>query len=115
MNEQGTCFSFILLSSSTESVRVPLSIGICLAFHRNDAFSKNPEAEVRERYGKELSATELVVAEHVETYGSITSSKAMELSGLSERGSQQLLKRLAERGIIEKVGAGRNTRYVLSL
>lgn len=103
--------------------RVP--IGTCLIFHRNDAFSKNPEAEVREsaekcgkvreRYGKELSATELVVAEHAETYGSITSSKTMELSGLSERGSQQLLKRLAERGIIEKVGAGRNTRYVLSL
>lgn len=76
--------------------------------------SKLKCGKVRERFGKELSAAELVVAEYVESNGFVTTSKTIELTGLSERGSQQLLKRLIEKEIIEKVGAGRNTRYVMS-
>ena len=104
-----------------EYKRVP--IGTC-----KDAFADNPELQVRdsagkvrekcgkvrERYGKELLSSELNVAEFIESEGKASTREIMAQTGLSERGTQQLLKRLIEKGIVEKDGTGRKTRYTLS-
>ena len=109
-----------------EYKRVP--IGTCFIFHRKDAFADNPELQVRdsagkvrekcgkvrERYGKELLSSELNVAEFIESEGKASTREIMARTGLSERGTQQLLKRLIEKGIVEKDGTGRKTRYTLS-
>ncbi len=70
--------------------------------------------KVRERYGKELLSSELNVAEFIESEGKASTREIMAQTGLSERGTQQLLKRLIEKGIVEKDGTGRKTRYTLS-
>lgn len=37
----------------------------------------------------------------------------MDLLETTDRGAQLLLKRLVEKGLVQKVGAGRSTRYIL--
>ena len=66
---------------------------------------------VRGTYGEDLTANELSVAEIIERQGTTTSHEIMSRSGLSERGVQGILKRLIAKGVIEKVGAARSTRY----
>ena len=101
---------FASLASTNSGNDVEFPTGTSRAEMRE---SSGKFGKVREKLGKELSAEELTVTEYAETNGSITSAKAMELTGFTDRGSQLLLKRLVEKGILNKVGAGRNTRYVL--
>lgn len=69
---------------------------------------------MRERFGKGLSENEFAVAEAIETMGFASTSEVMMAVGLSERGVQGVLKRLAERGVVLRTGAGRSTRYKLA-
>ena len=68
---------------------------------------------VREAYGEDLTANELSIVEIIERQGTTNSHEIMSRSGLSERGVQGILKRLIAKGVIEKVGAARNTRHRL--
>ena len=98
--------------------------GTKLTFHRNAPFAANLESDVREsagkcgkvreRFGKDLSENEFAVAEAIETMGFASTSEVMMAVGLSERGVQGVLKRLAERGVVLRTGAGRSTRYKLA-
>ena len=98
--------------------------GTKLTFHRNAPFAANLESDVREsagkcgkvreRFGKDLSGNEFAVAEAIETMGFASTSEVMMAVGLSERGVQGVLKRLAERGVVLRTGAGRSTRYKLA-
>lgn len=94
--------------------------GTKLTFHRTDPFAANPAREVRkgagkvrERCGKNLTEIELAVAELIEELEIVTTRDVMEHSGLSERGVQGVLRRLIKKGVAEKIGAGRTTRYRL--
>ena len=52
--------------------------------------------------------------EYIEEHGSVTTPVVMDLTGLKERGAQKLVGRLADSGIIKRLGASRSTRYVLA-
>lgn len=105
-----------------EYIRVPS--GTKLVFHRNDAFAANSElpmresarkcAKVRERFASQLTEAEMILAEHVEEKGSITTTDAMEVVGLQRRGTQKMLNRLIEAGALKRVGGSRNTHYVIN-
>lgn len=113
-NEAGIRVEYVKVASGTK-----------LIFHRNDAFATNSGSQVRESTGKcgkvrekyveTVSASELAVLEYIENHGSITTQSAMEITSLKERGAQKLMRRLIESGIVKRVGAGRNTRYVLAI
>ena len=104
-----------------------IPFGTKLTFHRNDPFGENSELEaresarkvretagkVREKCGKKLSDKELQALELMEELGDASRQEIMEHISLSERGTQQLLTRLASIGIVTKIGSGRNTRYKL--
>lgn len=113
-------------------MRVPS--GTKLIFHRNDPFSAKHTDSVRESAGKlretfgkrsgnvrdkvqelniRLSDKELMIVESIEKNGSITTQEAMVLLNINERPAQKLLKKLINEEIITRVGAGRNTYYVL--
>ena len=49
----------------------------------------------------------------MEEQGSVTTGEVMELLGITDRGAQLLMRRLMEKDVAEKVGAGRSTRYRL--
>ena len=87
-----------------------------LTFHRNAPFAANLESDVRESAGKcgKGSGKAFAVAEAIETMGFASTSEVMMAVGLSERGVQGVLKRLAERGVVLRTGAGRSTRYKLA-
>ena len=95
--------------------------GTKLTFHRRDPFAANSELNVREssgkvrdKFGMSLTESELAVVLLVEERGIVSSRDVVELSGITERGAQKLLRRLIEKGAIEKVGAGRSTRYKIA-
>ena len=104
-----------------------IPFGTKLTFHRNDPFGANSELEVqdsvgkvretarkvREKCGKKLSDKELQALELMVELGDASRREIMEHISLSERGTQQLLTRLANIGIVTKIGSGRNTRYKL--
>ena len=69
---------------------------------------------MRERYGKGLSENELAVAEFIEARVSVSTPEIMEGIGLSERGTQGILKRLMEKGVVQRTGASKSTRYVIA-
>jgi Fic family protein len=50
---------------------------------------------------------------HLFLFGSVSTSQLMRLAGISRNTAASRLRALAERGRLERVGAGRNTRYVL--
>ncbi len=105
-----------------EYVKVPS--GTKLIFHRSDTFESllDPQmresagkcGKVRERYGKTVSEAEMAILEYIEEHGSITTSTVMQVTGLKERGSQKTLRRLMDSGIVKRLGASRNTRYILA-
>ena len=68
---------------------------------------------MREKFGKDLSSTEVAVADLIQEQGIVVTHDIMERFSLSERGAQRVLRRLIEKGVAEKVGAGRSTRYRL--
>ena len=67
--------------------------------------------KVREKCGKDLTGTELAVAEYIEARVVATTREVMGRFSFSERGAQGVLRRLIDKGVVEKVGAGRSTRY----
>ena len=69
---------------------------------------------MRERCGKDLSESELAVAEFIEERISASTPEIMEQTGLSERGVQGILKRLVDKGVVMRTGASKNTRYVIA-
>lgn len=69
---------------------------------------------MRERYGETVSEAEMAVLEYIEEHGSITTPMVMQVTGLKERGSQKTLRRLMDSGIVKRLGASRNTRYILA-
>ena len=69
---------------------------------------------MRERCGKDLSENELAVAEFIEARASASTPEIMEGIGLSERGTQGILKRLVEKGVVQRTGASKSTRYVIA-
>ena len=101
-----------------------ISFGTKLTFHRSDPYAENPAKQVREsagkcgkvreRYGKGLSENELAVAEFIEARVSVSTPEIMEGIGLSERGTQGILKRLMEKGVVQRTGASKSTRYVIA-
>ncbi len=95
-----------------EYVKVPS--GTKLVFHRSDTFASTLCPQVRERYGESVSETEMAVLEYIEENGSIITPMVMQATGLKERGTQKLLRRLMDSGIVKRLGAGKNTRYVLA-
>lgn len=95
-----------------ECVGVPS--GTKLAFHRNDALAASPKAKVRERFAGRLTEPEMLLSEYVEESGSVTTTDAMGIVGLQRRGTQNMLNRLIDAGVLRRVGRGRSTRYVIN-
>ena len=99
-------------------------IGTCFIFHRRDAFDEHAEPEVRDSSGKvresarkcakDLSEPEATVVARLEEIGSISTAEVVKMNDMSRRGAQMLLNRLIEKGIVEKTGVGRSTRYRLT-
>ncbi len=108
-----------------------VSFGTKLTFHRNDPFAVHdaPESsgkvrdnsqefgkssgKVRERFAFDLSESEKPVVQLMYEQGAITTPEVMALLDITDRGAQLLLRRLIEKGVAERVGAGRSTRYRL--
>lgn len=102
--------------------------GTKLTFHRRDPFAGDREPEVhdssqkfaivRDTLGKglveELSEVELVAMELVITNDGTTTPEVVEALRVTRRGAQKLLSRLIEKGLVERTGAARSTRYHLS-
>lgn len=91
-----------------------MSFGTKLTFHRNDPYAENPASEVRESARKTLSENEISVAEAIEVSVSTSTPDIMTAIELSERGVQDVLRRLVEKGVAVSTGAGRSTRYRLA-
>ena len=127
MESYGTGIGRIKALCDEAGVRVEymrVESGTKLVFHRNDAFAAKTDTQVREsagkcgkvreKYGNALSESEIEVLEYIEEHGSVTTPVVMDLTGLKERGAQKLVGRLADSGIIKRLGASRSTRYVLA-
>ena len=50
----------------------------------------------------------------MEEIGSISTAEVVKMNDMSRRGAQMLLNRLIEKGVVEKTGVGRSTRYRLT-
>jgi ATP-dependent DNA helicase RecG len=105
-----------------------ISFGTKLTFHRRDPFADDREPEVRNSSQKfamvrntlgrdladGLSDAELVAMELVIINDDTTTPEVVEALGVTRRGAQKLLSRLIEKGLVERTGAARSTRYRLS-
>lgn len=98
---------------------VPSPVGLT---PRSDSAGRTPNSsgKVRESSGKVrkksysgLSTTESSVIEMMSEHGLVTTSEVMELLDITDRGAQLLLRRLIEKGFVQKTGASRSTRYRL--
>ncbi len=54
------------------------------------------------------------IKEGMQSIGSISTAEVVKMNDMSRRGAQMLLNRLIEKGIVEKTGVGRSTRYRLT-
>ncbi len=101
-----------------------ISFGTKLTFHRLDPYDENPAEQVRDtagycgilrdKFGDELSDTELSVIKFIGENGRVTASEVMGHEQLGERWTQTILKQLIEKGIVQRTGAARSTRYSLA-
>lgn len=62
-----------------------------------------------------FSASERAALALIEEEGAVSTSAVMQRTRLSERGVQRLLARLTAAGAVERIGAGRSTRYVAAV
>lgn len=102
--------------------------GTKLTFHRRNPFAGDRKPKVRDSSQKfaivrntlskdlvdELSEVELATMELVITNDGTTTPEVVEVLGVTRRGAQKLLSRLIEKGLVERTGAARSTRYRLS-
>ena len=61
-----------------------------------------------------MSDTELSVIKFIGENGQVTASGVMEHEQLGERWAQTVLKQLIEKGIVQRSGTARSTRYSLA-
>lgn len=104
-----------------------VSFGTKLTFHRRDPFANNGELQawhgsqkfaiVRNTLGEDridgLSESEMAVIELIISDDGATTPDVVDALGVTRRGAQKLLSRLIDRGIVERTGAARSTRYRL--
>ncbi len=68
--------------------------------------------EILNKIEKQLNETELKIMEYVKSTGRITRKEAEEILSLKKTQTVQILRDMLDKGILIKIGAGRNTSYI---
>ena len=96
----GTAPEFLIAQNS---IKVILPKAICKT---DDSFNLIKNAEMR------LNEDERKIMKYINTTGRITRKEAEELLSLKKTQTVQVLTEMLDKGILIKIGAGRNTRYI---